>query len=116
VDRSIRDEILVHKPSHPNQHTYQAGKSVETVLHQLVARGEKGLDQQGIALGVFLDIEGAFNNTSYDSMCAALDVLRLPWRVAGHCDAWHLFQERCGIQRMPAGRCAVAPPMVPCCG
>jgi len=45
---------------------------VETALHQLVVRVEKALDQQEIALGVFLDIEGAFNNTSYDSMCAAL--------------------------------------------
>jgi len=33
---------------------------------------EKVLDQQDTALGVFLDIEEAFNNTSYDSMCAAL--------------------------------------------
>jgi hypothetical protein len=48
-------------PLHPNQHAYQAGKSVETALHQ-----------QETALGVFLDIEGAFNNTSYDSICAAL--------------------------------------------
>jgi hypothetical protein len=45
---------------------------VETALHQLVVRVEKALDQQEIALGVFLDIEGAFNNTSYDSMCTAL--------------------------------------------
>jgi len=45
---------------------------VETALHQLVVRVEKTLDQQEIALGVFLDIEGAFNNTSCDSMCAAL--------------------------------------------
>ena len=33
---------------------------------------EKVLDQQDTALGVFLDIEEAFNNTSYDSMCATL--------------------------------------------
>ena len=33
---------------------------------------EKALDQQEIALGIFLNIEGVFNNTSYDSMCAAL--------------------------------------------
>ena len=33
VDRFLRDEILVSKPLHPNQHAYQAGKSVETVLH-----------------------------------------------------------------------------------
>jgi len=36
-----------------------------------VVRVEKALDQQETALGIFLDIEGAFNNT-YDSMCAAL--------------------------------------------
>ena len=72
MDRSLRDEILVHKPLHPNQHAYQTGKSVEKALHQLMVRVEKALDQQEIALGVFLDIEGAFNNTSYESMCAAL--------------------------------------------
>jgi len=72
VDRFLRDETLVSKQLHPNQHTYQARNSVETALHQLVVRVEKALDQQEVALGVFLDIEGAFNNTSYDSMCVAL--------------------------------------------
>jgi len=28
-------------PLHPNRHAYQAGKSVETALHQLVVRGER---------------------------------------------------------------------------
>jgi hypothetical protein len=32
---------------------------------------EKAPDQQEIALGIFIDIEGAFNNTSYDPMCTA---------------------------------------------
>jgi hypothetical protein len=45
---------------------------VETALRQLMVQVEKALDQQEIALGIFLDIEGAFNNTSYDFMCAAL--------------------------------------------
>jgi hypothetical protein len=72
VDRFLRDEILVSRPLHPNQHAYQAGKSVETALHRLVVRVEKALDQQEVALGAFLDIEGAFNNTSYDTMRTAL--------------------------------------------
>jgi len=72
VDRILRNEILVLKPLHPNQHANQAGKSVETALHQLVVRVEKALDQQEIVLGDFLDIEGTFNNTSYDTMCVAL--------------------------------------------
>jgi hypothetical protein len=37
---------------------YKAGKSVEKALHQLVVRVEKTLDQQKVALGVFLDIDG----------------------------------------------------------
>jgi hypothetical protein len=45
---------------------------LETALHQLVVRVEKALDQQEIALGAFLDIEGTFNNTCYDTMCDAL--------------------------------------------
>jgi hypothetical protein len=72
VDRYIRDRALVIKPLHPNQHAYQAGKSVETALHQLIVRVEKVLDQRELALGVFLDIEGAYNYTSFDSMCTAL--------------------------------------------
>jgi hypothetical protein len=44
----------------------------ETALHQLVVRVDMALDQQDTALGVFLDIEGVFKNTSYDSISAAL--------------------------------------------
>ena len=72
VDRHLRDEALALVPLHPNQRAYQAVKSVEMALHQLVVQVEKALDQQETALGVFLDIEGAFNNTCYDAMCDAL--------------------------------------------
>ena len=54
-----------------NTHT-RLGSLWKRALHQLVVRVEKALDQQEIALGVFLGIEGAFDNTSYDSMCSAL--------------------------------------------
>jgi len=52
VDRFLRDEILLLRPLHPNQHAYQAGKSVETALRQLVVQAEKALDLQEIALGI----------------------------------------------------------------
>ena len=61
VDRHLRYEALAIVPLHPNQHAYQDGISVETALHQLVK-----------AMGAFLDIGGAFNNTCYDTMCDAL--------------------------------------------
>jgi len=50
VDRFLRDEILDLRPLQPNQHAYQAGKSVETALHQLMVQVEKALDQQEINL------------------------------------------------------------------
>jgi hypothetical protein len=72
VDRFLRDEALTLQPLQPNQHAYQAGRSVEAALHRLMVRVERALDHQVIALGVFLVIEGAFNSISYDSMCAGL--------------------------------------------
>ena len=45
---------------------------METAFHQLVVRVEKALDQQETALGVFLDIEGAFNNSCYYTLCDAV--------------------------------------------
>ena len=72
MDRYLRDYVMAFTPLHSNQHAYQAGKSVETALHQLVVWVEKAPDQQEIALGAFLDIQGAFNSTSYDTMCGVL--------------------------------------------
>jgi hypothetical protein len=45
VERYLRDEMLALVPLHCNQHAYQAGKFVETALHQLVVWVEKALDQ-----------------------------------------------------------------------
>jgi len=72
VHRYLRDEALAQVPLHPNQHAYQARKLVETALHQLVVQVEKAFDQQETVLGVFLDTEGAFNNTCYWTTCDAL--------------------------------------------
>jgi hypothetical protein len=71
ADRYLRLKALTLVPLHHNQHGYQAGKLVE-MAHLLVAWVEKALDQQEIALGAFLGIEGAFNNTCYETMCDAL--------------------------------------------
>jgi hypothetical protein len=37
------------KPLHPNQHAYQAGKSIETALHQVIVQAEKVPDQLELA-------------------------------------------------------------------
>jgi len=78
VDRYLRSCRLVSVPIHPREHAIQAGKSTESGLHQLVGRIEKALSAREYSLGIFFDIEGAFNNTSsYKSISLAVD----EWKV-----------------------------------
>lgn len=58
----IRDEVLLSKPLHENQHAYRAGRSVETVLHQMVTSVERVVWTCGMTMRVFIDRQGAFDN------------------------------------------------------
>jgi hypothetical protein len=71
VDRYIRDGALRIHPLHRNQHAYQLGKSTETALHNVVTRIENAIQYKVNALGAFLDIEGAFGRTSFDTIIQA---------------------------------------------
>ncbi|KAL1447090.1 hypothetical protein WDU94_000567 [Cyamophila willieti] len=71
VDKYVRENFLVERPLHMNQHAYQAGKSCESALHHLVAKIENTIIHKEAALAAFLDIEGAFDNTSFESMVQA---------------------------------------------
>jgi hypothetical protein len=53
------------RPLHRNQFAYQAGRSIETALHNIATRSENAVENKEINLGVFLDIEGAFDRTSF---------------------------------------------------
>jgi hypothetical protein len=53
--QNVKNGALAFRPFHSNQHAYQAGKSMEMTLHQLVVQVEKALDQQNISLVAFLD-------------------------------------------------------------
>jgi hypothetical protein len=49
------------------QHAYQKGKSTETALHDLICKIDVSLAQKEFALGVFLDVERAVENKSFQS-------------------------------------------------
>jgi hypothetical protein len=66
VDRHIRDGVLRIHHLHRNQNAHQIGKSSETTLHNVVTRIEYATEHKDIALGAFLDIEGAFDRTKFD--------------------------------------------------
>jgi len=81
---------------------------MEMALLQLVILVEKTLDQQKTAQDIFLDIGGAFNNTSYDSVCAALFkhvvAYTIVWWIRATLEGFMavatlsgFFQEGCGI-------------------
>lgn len=90
-DFCIRGDILKKFPLHVNQHAYQSGKSTDTALHQLTQKIERMLENGKVALGCFMDIEGAFDNTDFDVLAKAaeerqvdrVEVRWIEWRLDG---------------------------------
>lgn len=68
INIHLGNEVLSKNPLHKNQYAYQSGKSTETALHNLVTKIEKALNEKEVALCAFIDIEGAFDNTTYESI------------------------------------------------
>ena len=55
------------------QHGCTKGKSCYSVASKLIDHLESGVYTKGFALGVFLDIEGAFDNLDYKSVIRNLE-------------------------------------------
>jgi ribonuclease HI len=72
IDSKIREENLIAQPISPAQHAYQKGKGCESALHALTYEIEKSLDQGDYAVAIFIDIEGAFDNTAFYNIAEAL--------------------------------------------
>ena len=64
----VEDKYLSKKPMHEYQFAFRKGKSTEGALSQVVDKIESGLYRSQFTLGVFLDISGAFDNISIDSI------------------------------------------------
>jgi Reverse transcriptase (RNA-dependent DNA polymerase) len=73
VDHRLRNKTLVNSPLHNSQHAYQPGKGTESALHNLVSEVEKYVFNQGMSLSVFVDIEGVFDNTSFETITKAAE-------------------------------------------
>lgn len=73
IDRYVREGPLKERPLHILQFAYQADKSTDAALHRLVYRLEEARNKNCMAVGVFLDIEGAFNCTTVSSIRRAAE-------------------------------------------
>ena len=60
------------------RYRFRAGVSTETALHEFVRRIELSLAKKGAALGIFLDIVGAFDNITHSGIANALR----EWKVS----------------------------------
>ena len=59
------------------QYGFRAGVSSETALHEFVRRIELSLAKERAALGIFLDIVGAFDNITHNGIADALRELKV---------------------------------------
>ena len=67
---------------HDSQNAYRRGKSTETALAGLVDKVESGILRNKLALGVFLDISGAFDNILLDKIIEQLRIKNFPnWMI-----------------------------------
>lgn len=73
VDRYIRDGPLKRHPLHKMQCAYQPGKSTDSAIHLVVSKAEQAIENKEICLAAFLDVEGAFDRTTYHAIKAAAD-------------------------------------------
>lgn len=80
IDRRIREKDLEIRPLSNSQHAYQQGKGTESALHYLVTEIEKNTRNDNASLVAFIDIEGAFDNTSFEVINkSAKDKKINPW-------------------------------------
>ncbi|CAG9829773.1 unnamed protein product [Diabrotica balteata] len=73
-ERYIRMKVMVHNPLHPNQHAYTSGRSTDSALHHVVGKNERSLDNKESTLGLFIDIEGAFDETTFPTITQQLNI------------------------------------------
>lgn len=68
VAQYLRNEVLPINSLYPNQHAHQRLKSMILPLHHITSKAEKSLVAKQITLYVFLDVQGAFDNISFESI------------------------------------------------
>jgi len=78
VDRFLKNGPLLYRALAPSQYAYREGRSTDTALHHLVSGIETQLEAKGYALGVFIDIEGAFDSTSNKSIQESMTNHEIP--------------------------------------
>ena len=78
VDRYLKEGVLRETPLCTSQYAYLDNKSTEVALHHMVGEVERHIEEGRYVLGAFLDIEGAFNNTSINHIKESMRARSVP--------------------------------------
>ena len=74
----LTETTLADNPLSDNQHAFRKGFSTESALSNMVEYVEKAFVQKGYALGVYLDIKGAFDNIPTTSIIRGMQAKNFP--------------------------------------
>jgi hypothetical protein len=78
VKRQLEQTVLKDDPLSPHQHAFRKGFSTESALSSVMSFLEKAVLKGGLAIGVFLDIKGAFDNVTTEGIEASLKKRKFP--------------------------------------
>ena len=73
IQWKLLDTTLTNKPLSNNLYSYREGMSTDTALHNVVSKLEKSMENNELAIIVFLDISGAFSDASIEGLLGALE-------------------------------------------
>ena len=93
---NLENTTLKTSPLHKNQHAFRRGHSTEIALVHLVNKIEKAILRNEFALGVFLDIEGAFDNLSIEAAICGMKSHNFPQCVT-YWYAYYLRNRICKV-------------------
>ena len=74
----IQFDLQIDNKLSSSQFGFRRGFSTEAALHKIISRIEQSISEGKYALGIFLDIEGAFDNIKHSSIREALYTLGIP--------------------------------------
>jgi ribonuclease HI len=77
----LEETVLKEFTMHKDQHAFRKGRSTESALSDTVDYLESAVLRQGVAVGVFLDIEGAFDNLLPEGVIRSLRTRNTPEKI-----------------------------------
>jgi ribonuclease HI len=78
INDKIRTTYLVDNDLSDHQHAYRRQRGTDSALHAIINPIERNLAHKGVTVAVFIDIEGAFDNTGFNTIVEAAQKKGLP--------------------------------------